>query len=88
MESDKSRKKEQLVSFGKHLRALRQQKGYSGVEFANILNVDKQFLSRLELGQSDPRFSTLLRLAEALEVHVADVLQGLEVPSDQGTDNQ
>ncbi len=81
MESDKSRKKEQLIQFGKHLRGLRLEKGYSGVEFANILGVDKQFLSRLELGQSDPRMSTLIRLAQALEIHVSEQLQGLEYES-------
>ena len=83
MEPDKSRKKEQLALFGKLLRSLRQEKGYSGVEFANLLGVDKQFLSRLELGQSDPRLSTLIRLAEAMEVHVSVLLEKLEYPVDQ-----
>lgn len=83
MEPDKSRKKEQLILFGKHLRQLRLDKGYSGVEFANILGVDKQFLSRLELGQSDPRLTTLIRLAGALDIHVSEVLVGFNEASDQ-----
>ena len=82
MEPYKSRKKEQLILFGKHLRKLRLDKGYSGVEFANILGVDKQFLSRLELGHSDPRLTTLTRLADALEVHVSEVLVGLDFDSE------
>lgn len=80
MEPDKSRKKEQLIFFGKHLRQLRKRKGYSGVELASILGVDKQFLSRLELGQSDPRLSTLIRLAQALDLHVSELLDRMEYP--------
>ena len=80
MEPEKYRKKEQLILFGKHLRALRQEKGYSGVEFSNILEVDKQFLSRLELGQSDPRLTTLVKLAGALDVHISELLKGFNYP--------
>jgi len=74
-----------MILFGKHLRSLRQEKGYSGVEFANILGVDKQFLSRLELGQSDPRLSTLIRLADALDMHLSELLKRLEY---QAVENQ
>jgi transcriptional regulator with XRE-family HTH domain len=80
MEVKKIRKKEQLIAFGKHLRALRIERGLSGVGFAEKLGVDKQFLSRLELGQSDPRITTLIRLAQALNMDVADLLEGMEYP--------
>lgn len=56
------------------------ERGYSGVEFASILGVDKQFLSRLELGHSDPRITTLMRLAQALDIHVSDLLEKMEYP--------
>jgi predicted transcriptional regulator len=31
-------------------------------------------IARLELGQTDPRLSTLVRLAEALEIRLVDLL--------------
>lgn len=80
MDASKSRKREQLIAFGEHLRALRKKKGYSGVELSNKIGVDKQFLSRLELGNSDPRLSTLIRLSQALDLHVADLLKKMKYP--------
>ena len=80
MDPRKDRQKEQLKAFGQHLRELRKAKGFNGTQFAAILDVDKQFLSRLELGQSDPRLTTLIRLAQALDVHVTEVLKGFDYP--------
>lgn len=80
MDAKKVRKKEQLIAFGKHLRALRASKGLSGVQFAQKLGVDKQFLSRLELGQSDPRITTLIRLAQALDLQLSDLLKKMKYP--------
>jgi transcriptional regulator with XRE-family HTH domain len=80
MEADKIRKREQLIAFGKHLRAARVEKGLTGVQLAEKLGADKQFLSRLELGQSDPRLSTIIRLAQALDMQLSDLLLGLNYP--------
>ncbi|GAB5523448.1 MAG: hypothetical protein Roseis2KO_13200 [Roseivirga sp.] len=80
MDARKVRKKEQLIAFGKHLRALRISKGLTGVQFSEKLGVDKQFLSRLELGQSDPRITTLIRLAQALDMQVSDLLKKMKYP--------
>lgn len=80
MDAKKIRKREQLVAFGKHLRALRTRRGLTGVQFAEKLGVDKQFLSRLELGQSDPRITTLIRLAQALEMTLAELTKQMEYP--------
>lgn len=80
MDARKIRKREQLIAFGKHLRALRITRGLSGVQFAEKLGVDKQFLSRIELGQSDPRMTTLIRLAEALDLHLSDLLNKMKYP--------
>lgn len=80
MDARKVRKKEQLIAFGKHLRALRTSKGLTGVQFSEKLGVDKQFLSRLELGQSDPRITTLIRLAQALDMQLSDLLKKMKYP--------
>ncbi len=80
MDERKVRKKEQLIAFGEHLRSLRMDQGLSGVQFAEKLGVDKQFLSRLELGQSDPRITTLIRLAQALDMQLSDLLNQMKYP--------
>lgn len=80
MDARKVRKKEQLIAFGKHVRALRTSKGLTGVQFSEKLGVDKQFLSRLELGQSDPRITTLIRLAQALDMQLSDLLKKMKYP--------
>lgn len=80
MDAKKVRKREQLIAFGKHLRALRASKGLTGVQFSEKLGVDKQFLSRLELGQSDPRITTLIRLAQALDMQLSDLVKKMKYP--------
>jgi transcriptional regulator with XRE-family HTH domain len=57
----------------KHWRALR---GLSQRELAERADVGQVLIARLELGQTDPRLSTVEKLAEALGIDVADLLTG------------
>jgi Zn-dependent peptidase ImmA (M78 family)/transcriptional regulator with XRE-family HTH domain len=53
--------------FAKRLKSARLVKGYSMQEFANMLNVSKQMVSKYETGKSIPDSSGLIRMAKILE---------------------
>ena len=55
------------------LRALRQERGLTLDALAQLAALDKSYLSRLERGLKAPSIDTLLRLAQALDVPVAEL---------------
>ena len=61
---------------GEQLRAWREVRGLSQRALAERAGMPYPMVARLELGQTDPRLSTLERLAEALAIPVVDLLTG------------
>jgi transcriptional regulator with XRE-family HTH domain len=57
-------------AFGPRLRALRQQKGLTQTELAEMAQLHPQTLVKLEAGDREPGWSTLLALADALAVNL------------------
>src|SRR5580700_9020870 len=54
-------------------------RGFASQEaFADYLKVHRTFVGHLETGRKDFRLTTLIRIAEALEVPLADLFTGLE----------
>jgi transcriptional regulator with XRE-family HTH domain len=51
---------------GKHLRALREQVGWTQAEVADLAGIDVVELSRFESGGGDPRSATIDRIAAVL----------------------
>jgi transcriptional regulator with XRE-family HTH domain len=65
---------------GQRIRDVRVQRGFTSQEaFADYLKVHRTFVGHLETGRKDFRLTTLIRIAEALEVPLADLFVGLEV---------
>ena len=58
----------------KKLVALREKRGLSQRALAKLSKVTHVTIARIETGVYDPRLSTLRRLAKALKVKVADLL--------------
>lgn len=56
----------------------RRSAGLSQTQLALRLRTASQEISRLESGRVCPRLTTLLRVAHALEVPLADLIQGVE----------
>ncbi len=56
------------------LRHWREVRGLSQRALAEKTGLTYVHIARLELAQSDPRLSTLVKLAEALEIRMADLL--------------
>jgi transcriptional regulator with XRE-family HTH domain len=57
-----------LKDFGKNLKKLRIEKGYSTRKFAIEADIAASSLGRLESGLTNPSLTTLLKLADALNV--------------------
>ncbi len=63
-----------IQRFGKQLQRLRTSRGLTQEQLAVTAGLSRAFLTRLELGQHDPSLSTLVRVAKALKVSVAELL--------------
>lgn len=61
--------------FGMRLKELREEKGLTQEELAKRAEVSRAYLSRLEMGRHDPPLSTVQKLATALRVKVAKLVE-------------
>ena len=59
---------------GEQVKAWREARGLSQRALAERAGMPYPMIARLELGQTDPRLSTLVRLAEALKIRLVDLL--------------
>ena len=72
---------ELLDRFAATVRALRQRRpGYSQEALAADARLHRTEMSKIECGERDPRLSTLLILAEALDVSLDVLADGLRAP--------
>lgn len=58
-------------AFGKNLKKIRLEKGFSQVDLSSRMNVEKTSISRLENGRVNFTFFTVIRLAKVLEVDIS-----------------
>lgn len=65
--------KEFLKRLGNRIRVIRKEKKLRQVELGYRCDLDKQAMSRIELGDTNPTALTLKKIADALEVEVADL---------------
>jgi transcriptional regulator with XRE-family HTH domain len=63
--------------FGANLRQLRLDAGLTQMELSNRSGLDMAEISRLETGLRDVRLSTIVRLADGLEVPVHKLVHGV-----------
>ncbi len=69
-----NRNEKTLKAFGQHLKNLRQVKGLTTREFADLADVAYSQVWTLESGRGDPSLTTLLALARGLEIDVEELL--------------
>jgi ribosome-binding protein aMBF1 (putative translation factor) len=63
-----------LKSLGEHIRELRKKRGLSQEKLAELAEIHVNHLRRIELGQANPTYLVLLRLAGALETPLPRLL--------------
>jgi len=56
------------------LRSLREQRGWTQERLAWEAGLTVGSLARIELGQADPRWSTVMGIVDALEISLADLV--------------
>lgn len=64
-----------LVALGRAIRAARIAKGISQEKLALLAEVDRSYVGRIERGDNNVAVLTLTRLADALEMPVARLMQ-------------
>lgn len=64
--------------FAKNLRALRLEQGWSQEALAAACDLHRTEVSLLERAARDPRLATIVRLARALGVRPAELLDGIK----------
>jgi transcriptional regulator with XRE-family HTH domain len=66
------------VVFGRHLRKIREEKGFSQEELAFRSNLDRTYISLLERGKRRPTINTIFALAMPLDVIPSDMVKMIE----------
>lgn len=69
---------------GEQLKAWRAARGLSQRALAEKAGVGAVLVARLELAQTDPRLTTLRRLAEALKLTVGELVDGVPAKRARG----
>ncbi|WP_396616105.1 helix-turn-helix domain-containing protein [Lysobacter soli] len=67
-----------LTVFGDAVRQARQRLGVSQEEMAAILGMHRTQLGHIEQGRKDCRLSTVMRLADALQLPLSSLLKPLD----------
>lgn len=66
------------VAFGKVLRRLRQSAGLTQEQLALEADLQRSYVSILELGQQQPSLTTILKLADALKCSAQSLMADIE----------
>src|SRR5258706_15623021 len=66
------------VIFGRHLRELRLTRGLTQQQLAALIDSNHPFISNMERGLTLPGLAMLVRLADALECTVSELVQVLD----------
>jgi transcriptional regulator with XRE-family HTH domain len=69
--------------FGKRIRRLREERGYSQEELALLSGVSRTLIAKYETNRLNPlvgRLDSFLRLSRALRVSIDDMVRGISVP--------
>lgn len=55
------------MNIGEEIKSLRESKGISQKDFANMIHITSGYLSRIENGSSHPSYDTILNIYDALD---------------------
>jgi transcriptional regulator with XRE-family HTH domain len=62
---------------GRRVQTLRKQRGWTQVELAELLGIDRSYLSEIETGKKDPSLTILKTLSDGFGLSLPAFLKGL-----------
>lgn len=68
-------KRKECLRFGRLVSRLRAAKGFSQEGFAAVAGLHRTYMGGIERGERNPTLTTILRIAEALEVDPAELFR-------------
>lgn len=69
--------------FGKVLKQIREEKGMTQEKLAELAEVDRTYIYRLETGKRSPSLNIIFRLADALKVQPGYLIDKVNKKSDK-----
>jgi transcriptional regulator with XRE-family HTH domain len=67
-----------LQRLGQRIREMRNEKGWSQEEFADVCGVHRTYMGHLERGEKNLSFRSIMRVAGALDVPLSVLFSGIE----------
>ncbi|MEG1222402.1 MAG: helix-turn-helix transcriptional regulator [Bacilli bacterium] len=67
-----------LLTLGNRIKFLREGRLFSQEDFANEININRNYLSDIENGRRNPTIKILSKIATGLEVSLSELLKGVE----------
>ncbi|MEG0529487.1 MAG: helix-turn-helix transcriptional regulator [Bacilli bacterium] len=67
-----------LFQLGNRIKFLREGRLFSQEDFANEININRNYLSDIENGRRNPTIKILSKIASGLEVTLSELLKGVE----------
>jgi len=77
-------KTELLKRFGLQLKKIREARGLTAAELGRRTFIDKPHITRLEKGGTNPTLTTIIKLAEALEIDLSDFFEDYSYKKNKG----
>jgi transcriptional regulator with XRE-family HTH domain len=71
-------KDELKIKVGQRIIALRKEKGWTQSALARACNKDRQAIEKLENGKVNPTLYSLYEVAQAMEIPITRIVDGLE----------
>jgi transcriptional regulator with XRE-family HTH domain len=60
---------------GRRIKELRQRRGFTQEQLAEIININPKYLSSIERGEENPTLELFLRLAKGLKVELYEIFE-------------
>lgn len=65
------------VRLGNRVRSLRRRHGWTQVDMAEALGIDRSYLSEIETGKKDPSLRVMKTIADGFRLSLSQLLRGL-----------
>ena len=79
----KEKPDKRLKELGLLIKKLRFEKGFTAVEFGYRCEMDKTNINRIESGNTNPTFLTLIRICKALEIDLKDLFEDFNITEEE-----